>query len=113
MSDRPASEVPDGAAVFPLIPEELGVHPLLLAVLHAVVFLDGSENNIVQPDAATEALEYIAGYLQRLQGDDLRRAREDMTTLSALARQEKWPKPLVQFLKDFLDSYGVPSEPEA
>ena len=34
-----ADEVPEGAAVFPEIPAELGVHPLLLAVLHAVVFL--------------------------------------------------------------------------
>ena len=38
-----ADETPDGAAVFPLIPAELGVHPLLLAVLHAYVFLDGSD----------------------------------------------------------------------
>ena len=36
-----ADEVPEGAAVFPTIPAELGVHPLLLAVLHAVVFLEG------------------------------------------------------------------------
>ena len=83
-----SDEVPEGAAVFPLIPAELGVHPLLLAVLHAVVFLDGSEDAIVHPEAATEALEYIAGYLQRLEGDDLRRAREDMTVLAAFAREE-------------------------
>jgi hypothetical protein len=112
MSGQSERQVPDGAAIFPLIPDELGVHPLLLAVLHSVVFLDGSESKIVHPEAATEALEYIAGYLQRLEGDDLRRAREDMTTLSALARQEKWPKPLGQFLRDFLESYGA-SEPEA
>ena len=30
-------EVPEGAAVFPDIPAELGVNPLLLAVVHAVV----------------------------------------------------------------------------
>ena len=44
-----ADEVPDGAAVFPLIPAELGVHPLLLAVLHAYVFLDGSDDDGRQP----------------------------------------------------------------
>ena len=33
--DEPESESPDGAAVFPLIPPELGVHPLLMAALHA------------------------------------------------------------------------------
>src|SRR5438094_10381746 len=103
MTDEAESQVPEGAAVFPLIPEELGVHPLLLAVLHAVVFLDGSDAEVVHPDAADEALEYLAGYLQRLDGDDLRRAREDLAALAAFAHQEKWPKQMTRFLKDFLE----------
>ena len=64
MADEPvrrrADEVPDGAAVFPEIPAELGVHPLLLAVLHAFVFLDGSDDGVVNPAAADEAMEYLA-----------------------------------------------------
>ena len=110
MSDDAESAVPEGAAVFPLIPEELGVHPLLLAVLHAVVFLDGSDEEVVHPDAADEALEYLAGYVQRLAGDDLRRAREDMATLASFAHQEKWPKQMTRFLKDFLQTYGAEGE---
>jgi hypothetical protein len=101
------SEVPDGAAVFPLIPPELNVHPLLLGVIHAVVFLTGSDDEIVNPAAAEEALEYLAGYLQRLAGDDRRRVLEDLATLRAYARQEQWPKQLTQFLKTFLTEYGV------
>ena len=50
----PHAEVPEAAAVFPLIPEELGFHPLLLAVLHAVVFLDGSDEGVVNDSAANE-----------------------------------------------------------
>jgi hypothetical protein len=108
MSDEPAEpEVPEGAAVFPLIPAELGVHPLLLAVLHAIVFLSGSDDDIVHPVAAEEALQYLAGYLQRLDGADLRRVREDLACLTAFARQEKWPKQRVQSLKNFLSDYGV------
>ena len=34
---------------FPLIPPELGVDPLLLAVLHATVFLAGSDEEVVDP----------------------------------------------------------------
>jgi hypothetical protein len=101
------AEVPEGAAVFPLIPAELGVHPLLLAVLHAVVFLSGSDDEVVQPDAALEALEYVAGYLQRLEGPALERVREDLACLVGYGRQEKWPRPLVQFLKTFLADQGV------
>ena len=108
MSDEAAEpEVPEGAAVFPLIPAELGAHPLLLAVLHATVFLSGSDDAIVHPAAADEAVQYLADYLQRLDGADLRRVREDLAALTAFARQEKWPKQLVQYLKNFLSDYGV------
>jgi hypothetical protein len=102
-----ADEVPDGAAVFPTIPSELGVHPLLLAVLHSVVFLEGSGADVVNSTAAQEQLELMASALQRLRGDELRRVREDMAALVGYAREQKWPKGSVQFLKSFLDDYGV------
>lgn len=107
MSDASESEVPEGAAVFPLIPPELGVHPLLLAVLHAAVFLSGSDDDVVHPDAAEEALQYLADYLQRLDGSALRQVREDMACLSAFAKQEKWPKQLVRMLQNFLKDFGI------
>jgi hypothetical protein len=101
------NEVPEGAAVLPLIPPELGVHPLLLAILHAVVFFDGSSEDVVNDAAADEALNYLATYLQRLDGAELRRVREDMECLVAFARQEKWPEAELRFFQDFLQDYGV------
>ena len=112
MADRP-DEAPEGAAVFPLIPAELGVDPLLLAVLHSAVFLSGSDDDVVYPAAAEEAMEYVAGYLQRLEGERLRRAREDMACLVAFAKQEKWPKQTTQFMKSFLADFGVGDGGEA
>src|SRR5437868_11879972 len=102
-----SNQVPEGAAVLPVIPPELGIHPLLLAVLHAVVFFDGSAEDVVNDAAADEALNYIAGYLQRLQGTELKRVREDMATLIGFAKQEHWPMEEVQFLQSFLADYGV------
>ncbi len=102
-------ESPDGAAVFPLIPAELGVHPLLLGLIHAYVFLEGSDPAVVNGDAAAEAMEYLATYLQRLSGPDLRRVREDLATLASFAKSEKWPKQQVRFLQDFLQENGVPN----
>src|SRR5882672_9544795 len=64
-------EVPEGAAVLPLIPKELGIHPLLLAVLHAVVFLDGSSEDVLNDAAANEALNYLATYLQLREGREM------------------------------------------
>ncbi len=111
--ELPEGDVPEGAAVFPLIPAELGVNPLLLGVLHATVFLAGSEKEVVDPAAAQEAMEYLAGYLQRLEGDALARVREDMACLVAFARQEQWPKQLIQSLKSLLDDFGVGRTEEA
>jgi hypothetical protein len=110
MAEEAETPVPEGAAVFPLIPPVLGVHPLLLAVLHAVVFLDGSDEKIVEPVAAAEARQFIAHYLQRLRGPELQRIREDMKCLANYARQAKWPKQELRFLKEFLDDYGVRGE---
>ena len=102
-----ADESPDGAAVFPLIPEELGVHPLLLAVLHAYVFLEGSDPGVLQGDAAEEAMQYLATYLQRLSGAELPRVREDLQTLVGFAKHEKWPRQQIRFLQDFLAENGI------
>jgi hypothetical protein len=101
------NQVPEGAAVLPVIPSELGVHPLLLAVLHAVVFFDGSSEDVVHDAGADEALNYIATYLQRLSGPDLRRIKEDMECLVNYARQEKWPEEELNFLRSFLADYGI------
>ena len=97
----------DGAAVFPLIPVELGVQPLLMGVLHAYVFLEGSEEKVVNGSAAEEAMQYLATYLQRLDGADLKRVREDLATLIGFAKMEKWPKQQIRFLQDFLADNGV------
>jgi hypothetical protein len=107
MSADPEREVPEGAAVFPLIPAELGIDPLLLAVLHAVVFLDGSEEAVVNPDAAAEALDRFAAYLQRLDGPRLQRVCEELECLASYGRSQKWPKQQVRFFKDLLTTFGV------
>jgi hypothetical protein len=102
-------EAPDGAAVFPLIPAELGVHPLLLAALHAYVLLEGSDVAVLNAAVAEEAMHYLVTYMQRLGGDELRRVREDMHTLAGFAKSEKWPKQQVRFLQDFLRENGIGS----
>jgi hypothetical protein len=109
MAESSDAEVPEGAAVFPLIPEELGVHPLLLAVLHAVVFLVGSDKDVLDGEAAEEAAQYLLTYLQRLKSSDLQRVREDINCLVAYARKENWPGPDVLFLETFLTEFGVGS----
>jgi len=107
MTEDTGPEVPEGAAVFPLIPPELGINPLLLAALHATIFLAGSDNDIVHPAAADEAVQYIASYFGRLEGAALDQVREDMACLVSYARQQKWSKQLVHALQSFLSDLGI------
>ncbi|MBY0459246.1 MAG: hypothetical protein K2V38_18100 [Gemmataceae bacterium] len=104
---QPENEAPDGAAVFPFIPPELGVHPLLLAALHTYVLLTGSDATVLNSAVAEEALDHLITYMQRLGGPDLRRVREDMHTLVGFAKSEKWPKQDIRFLQEFLKENGI------
>jgi hypothetical protein len=106
-------EVPEGAAVFPLIPAELGINPLLLAALHAVVFLVGSSDEVVEPAAGEEALQYLVTYLQRLSGPQLARVKEEISALLEFARKDGWPRQDTHFLKTFLAEFGVGGETKA
>src|SRR5206468_3812510 len=83
-----------------------GVHRLLLAVLHAYVFLEGSDEGVLNGTVAEEAMQYLATYIQRLTGPDLKRVREDVQTLVGFAKHDKWPKQQVRFLQDFLTDNG-------
>jgi hypothetical protein len=113
MSDQTEPEIPEGAAVLPLIPPELGVDPLLLAVLHCLVFLEGSEDTIVDPEAAEEALDRLATYLQRVTGPPLQKVQEDLVSLAGYARQQGWPRQQARFFKEFLKQYGIAEGDEA
>lgn len=107
MIEPEESEVPEGAAVFPTIPPDLNVHPLLLAVIHAIVFLGGSEDAVVNPEAGGETVDLMAGYLQRLRGKELATVRASMATLVTYARAEQWPLEKVEFLQTFLNDCGI------
>src|SRR5947209_18345436 len=103
-------EVPDGAAVLPLIPPELGVQPLLLATLHPLVFLIASSDEVVNCAAAEETLQYMLTYLQRLKGPQRDQVREDMVCLLEFARQDGWSEEEISVLRhvteQFLTDFG-------
>jgi hypothetical protein len=100
-------DVPEGSAIVPLIPENAGVGPLFLAVFHALVFLEGSSEEVVDPAAANEAVQYLATYLQRLSGDDLAKLKKDLDRLAEHARRQKWSPDQQKLIQDFLQHYGI------
>jgi len=100
-------EVPEGTAVVPLIPENAGVSPLFLAVFHALVFLEGSSEEVVDPTAADEAVQYLATYLQRLSANDLAKLKKDLDRLAEHARCQKWSPDQLKLIQDFFQHYGI------
>jgi hypothetical protein len=104
---KESEEVPEGAAVVPLIPEKTGISPWFLAVFHALVFLEGSSEEIVDPAAADEASQYLATYLQRISGDELKQLKEDLKRLQDYASRQHWTPDQLQLVEGFLDHYGI------
>ena len=100
-------ECPKERRCFPSFRRNWASVPLLLAVLHAMVFLAGSDEDVVHPDAAEEAMEYMADYLQRLEGDrSWNDVREDIACLIGLCPPSKagpssWSASLKTFLEDY------------
>ena len=105
--DENSIEVPEGTAIFPEIPDQVGANPLLLSLLHFVVFIAGSDKNICNQQAGAAILDQVATYLQRLNAKEVARLKEDLAVLAAFAREEKWGGGTVEVLDTFLDDMGV------
>ncbi|MFN6051661.1 MAG: hypothetical protein ACK47R_12590, partial [Planctomycetia bacterium] len=84
MADESEEEiqVPEGTALFPDIPDQLGVNPLLLSLLSMVVFLAGSDEEVVNENASAAVLDQVASYLQRLSSKEISRLKEDLAALA-------------------------------
>jgi hypothetical protein len=97
----------DVAVIMPVIPAELEIDPLLLALLHCAAFLDLSTDEAVDPQDAVEVLEVVGLYVQRLPADRIEALREDLEELEEHARDKGFREPVVEFVREFLYNCGV------
>jgi len=96
--------------MMPSVPAELGIDPLLLALLHTTAFLDFSDDDSVEPEAANEALERVEQYVQRVPEERLSSLQADLEKLEGYATQAGWPDDMVDFVRDFLYNCGIGDE---
>jgi hypothetical protein len=96
--------------LMPVVPEELGIDPLLLSLVHCAAFLDLAADDVVDPDAAGDVLENLEVYFKRLAPARLAEIDEQLERLSEWAESAGWPEELVDFVADFLYSCGVADE---
>jgi hypothetical protein len=90
----------------PVVPPEVGVSPLLLALLHTAAFLDLSDDDVVNGPAACAVLDRIGLYLQDLEDDSLEQLADDLESLRKYAESQSWPSEAQEFLATFLQHCG-------
>jgi hypothetical protein len=98
--------------IMPLVPPELGIDPILLALIHCAAFLDLASEQLVDPDSAGDVLENLELYVKRLEPTRLTEIQGQIEKLEEWADQSGWPEELVDFVADFLYSCGVGEEDE-
>jgi hypothetical protein len=111
----PEAETFDEVSMLPVVPAELGIDPLLLALLHLAGFLDLSGDDMVEPSAATDALEHVGFYVQRFDERRLGELQAELDRLVAHAEKSGWGAEQIEFVRDFLFNCGAlddESDPE-
>jgi hypothetical protein len=104
MATGPGEWVPKSSFVLPVLPEELQIDPLLLALLHVDAFLQLSEDEAVDPDAAVEASEHVGHYLRRLPADRVAAIKKSLKQVAVHGRKQKWPTEVVEFFAEYWEN---------
>ena len=95
------------AFVMPPLPDTLDIDPYLAALLHCAAFLELSEDDAVDPDAAVEVMESITIYLQRVPEEQVADLRNALQRISEHGRRAGYPPALVDFIDGFVENFGV------
>lgn len=107
MSDGPGEWVEKDAFVLPVIPEELGIEPQFIALLHVAAFLELSGDGAVDPDWAVEAMEHVSYYLHRLPATEVERLSGQLERLASFGESQGWPEEVVEFIRSFFEVCGL------
>lgn len=107
MADDPVEWADKGAFVMPAIQASLGVDPIVAAVLHAVAFFQLSGDDVVDPDCAVEATEYIVHYLARLPAEQLAKFGEQVARVAEIAQADGWGAEAIEFFSSFMENGGL------
>ncbi len=105
--EKDEQERQDEPTTMPVVPEKLEVDPLLLAMLHLTALLDFADEDIVEPQVANEALEFVEMYMQRLSTEQLEEVQAQLDRIEEHAAEAGWPEELTDFVRDFLYNCGL------
>ncbi|MHB1558277.1 MAG: hypothetical protein ACYC61_12525 [Isosphaeraceae bacterium] len=98
------------AYVMPELPESLRVDPVLAALIHVVSFLELSDDDTVDPDAAVKAMEHVGFYRNRLPARQIAAIREQFDRIAAHAQAQGWDQEAVEFFTELMGNAGLGDE---
>ena len=93
-------EVPEGVALLPEVPDSLGLHPFSLAILDTVVFLTGTDEELMHQGAADEMFGRLIEHLNKLQPAEKQRFHDDLNKLGEYGRSNGWEADAITFLTE-------------
>jgi len=102
----------DDETIMPLVPESLGVDPVLLALLHVASLLDFADDEAVDADMANAALERVEACMQRLDTDRLEAIQADLDRVEEYGAEHGWSEEMTDFVRDFLYNCGLGEDDE-
>lgn len=106
----PGKWVRKSAFVTPLLPDDLHVDPYLAGLLQCVAFLELSDAEAVDPDAAVEVMENVTTYLARLPPKRVDELGRSLRRISEHGKQVGYPKQFIELVDDFQQSFDVGTE---
>jgi hypothetical protein len=113
VNEDAGAEVEGFEPFLPVVPEELAIDPILLALLQAAAFLDLADDESVDPDQAGFVLEHVGMYVQRLGPEGAAAVQQQLTRVHAHAKSQGWPAELAEFVERFLYNCGLGDEDDA
>ncbi len=105
--ERNDAQAANDGTIMPVVPESLGVDPMLLSLLHVASLLDFADDEVVDADVANAALERVEECMQRLAADRLEAIQADLDRIEEYGAEHGWPEEMTDFVRDFLYNCGL------
>ncbi len=99
--------VPVDAYHMPELPAELGVDPVLAALLHMACFMELSDEKSVEFNESMSTLEAMGYYLQRLPPNRVKEINAQLKWVAEYGKKHKWKKEALKFIPKLLENAGI------
>ena len=99
--------VPVDVYHMPVLPPELGVDPILSALLHMACFMELSDERTVEFNESMVTLQVMGLYFQRLKPKQVKEITAQLKRVADYGKKQKWKKEALTFIRSLLKNAGI------